>query len=125
MTIKILLDETGTTGKLAEAELHFGEADGVLAGLKLMGFGVWARKTGGGRNVTMPARKYSVNNETRSFSLLRPIDDDAARAGIADAILAAYDAHVAIAASNAADFAADAAGWRAEGGTAPLFGGKR
>ena len=59
-------------GKLADAELHF--ADGPFLGLKLIGFAVWEGKRGG-RNVTFPARTYSVNGERRSFSLLRPIDD--------------------------------------------------
>ena len=43
--------------------------------LKLIGFSVWERRTGGGRNVTFPARQYSVNGERRSFALLRPIAD--------------------------------------------------
>ena len=61
-------------GKLADAELHF--ADGCpLDGLKLIGFSVWERRSGGGRNVTFPARQYAVNGERRSFALLRPILD--------------------------------------------------
>ena len=56
MTIKIVTNDNGNpTGKLADAELYFTEADGVLAGLKLIGFVVWERR-GGGRNVTFPAR---------------------------------------------------------------------
>ena len=39
MTIKIVMNEKGNPpGKLADAELHFTE--GVLEGLKLIGFGV-------------------------------------------------------------------------------------
>ena len=75
-------------GKLADAELHFTE--GVLDGLKLIGFTVWERRTGGGRNVTFPARQYSVNGERRSFSLLRPIADATAQDRIREAILEAY-----------------------------------
>ena len=52
-------------GKLADAELYF--TDGVLDGLKLVGFAVWQRRSGGGRNVTFPARQYSVNGERRSL----------------------------------------------------------
>jgi len=60
MTIKIVSNEKGNPpGKLADAELVFTE--GPLEGLKLIGFSVWERKTGGGRNVTFPARQYSVN----------------------------------------------------------------
>ena len=70
MTIKIVPNEKGNPpGKLADAELHFTE--GALEGLKLIGFGIWERKTGSGRNVTFPARQYSVNGERRSFSLLQ------------------------------------------------------
>ena len=75
-------------GKLADAELHF--TDSVLDGLKLIGFSVWERRTGGGRNVTFPARQYSVNGERRSFALLRPIADVAAQERIRDLVLQAY-----------------------------------
>jgi hypothetical protein len=90
MTIKIVANDQGNPpGKLADAELHF--TDGPLAGLKLIGFAVWERKTGGGKNVTFPARQYSVNGERRSFALLRPTEDAAAQNAIRDLILAAYD----------------------------------
>ena len=75
-------------GKLADAELHFTE--GALEGLKLIGFGVWERRTGGGRNVTFPARQYSVNGERRSFALLRPISDATAQEKVRELILEAY-----------------------------------
>jgi hypothetical protein len=75
-------------GKLAEAELHF--SDGPLAGLKLIGFAVWERRSGSGRNVTFPARQYSVNGERRSFALLRPIADVTAQERIRDAVIEAY-----------------------------------
>ncbi len=89
MTIKIVPNEKGNPpGKLADAELHFTE--GALEGLKLIGFGVWERKTGSGRNVTFPARQYSVNGERRSFSLLRPMSDASSQDRIRDAILQAY-----------------------------------
>ena len=65
-------------------------SDGVLAGLKLIGFAVWERRSGGGRSVTFPARQYSVNGERRSFALLRPIEDVAAQTHIRDLILEAY-----------------------------------
>jgi len=87
--VKITLnDSSNPPGKLADAELHFTE--GVLEGLKLIGFGVWERRTGGGRNVTFPARQYTVNGERRSFSLLRPIADATAQDRIREAILDAY-----------------------------------
>ena len=90
MTVKILRNEKGNPpGKLADAELHFSE--GPLAGLKLIGFSVWERKTGTGRNVTFPARQYSVNGERRSFSLLRPANGDAtSQDRVRELILQAY-----------------------------------
>jgi hypothetical protein len=82
-------DKNNPPGKLADAELHF--TDGVLEGLKLVGFGVWERRTGGGRNVTFPARQYSVNGDRRSFSLLRPSAGDAtAQEKLRELILQAY-----------------------------------
>ena len=92
MTIKIVPNDKGNPpGKLADAELHF--TQGPLEGLKLIGFGVWERKTGNGRNVTFPARQYSVNGERRSFALLRPTADTTAQDRIRDLILQAYAEH--------------------------------
>jgi len=89
MTVKILRNEKGSpAGKLADAELHF--TDGPLMGLKLIGFSVWERKTGNGRNVTFPARQYSVNGERRSFALLRPVEDATAQERIRELVLQAY-----------------------------------
>ena len=89
MTVKIIANDKGNPpGKLADAELHF--LSGPLEGLKLIGFSVWERKTGSGRNVTFPARTYSVNGERRSFSLLRPIGDTTAQNRVRDLVLHAY-----------------------------------
>ncbi|MGH9311441.1 MAG: hypothetical protein ACRD1U_18830 [Vicinamibacterales bacterium] len=97
MTIKILPNEKGNPpGKLADAELHF--TDGPLEGLKLIGFSVWERKTGNGRNVTFPARQYSVNGERRSFALLRPLVDATSQERLRDLVLQAYGEHEAEAA---------------------------
>jgi hypothetical protein len=96
MTIKIIANDKGNPpGKLAEAELHF--TDGPLEGLKLIGFSVWERKSGTGRNVTFPARTYSVQGERRSFALLRPAIDSTAQTRIRDLILAAYEEHAGLA----------------------------
>jgi hypothetical protein len=89
MTIKITPNDKGNPpGKLADAELHFTE--GVLEGLKLIGFSIWERRGGTGRNVTFPARSYSINGERRSFALLRPIVDVAAQERIRSLILEAF-----------------------------------
>jgi hypothetical protein len=91
VTIKITPNDKGNPpGKLAEAELHFSDGDGLLGGLKLIGFSVWERRGGGGRNVTFPARSYSVNGERRSFALLRPVVDVTAQNRLREVILEAF-----------------------------------
>ena len=94
MILTVTLNEgNNPPGKLAEAELYFTE--GVLEELKLVGFGVWERRTGVGQNVTFPARQYTVDGERRSFLLLRPIADATAQDRIRAAILKAYAKHEA------------------------------
>ena len=89
MTIKITPYEKGNPpGKLADAELHF--AEGELQGLKLIGFAIWERRGGNGRNVTFPARSYAVNGERRTFALLRPIVDSTAQEKLRQQILDAF-----------------------------------
>src|SRR3954466_7830650 len=89
MVVKITPNDKGNPpGKLADAELHF--TDGELEGLKLIGFSVWERRGGGGRNVTFPARSYIVNGDRRSFALLRPIVDKDAQDRVRDLVLEAY-----------------------------------
>jgi hypothetical protein len=89
MTVRITPNDKGNPpGKLADAELHFTE--GPLDGLKLIGFSIWERRGGGGRNVTFPARQYSVNGERRSFALLRPVLDATAQNRLRERILEAY-----------------------------------
>ena len=91
MVVKIVPnDKANPPGKLADAELHF--TDGVLEGLKLIGFAVWERRSGSGRNVTFPARQYSVNGERRSFALLRPVADAASQERVRELVLEAYAA---------------------------------
>jgi hypothetical protein len=93
VTVRFFPNDKGNpAGKLADAEIHF--ADGVFAGLKLIGFALWERKNGG-RNVTFPARQYSVNGERRSFALLRPIVDATSQDRVRDLILEAYKEHEA------------------------------
>ena len=91
MSVKILPNTSSSPqGKLADAEVIFGAASGPLQGLRLLGFAVWERRDGG-RNVTFPARQYSVNGERRSFALLRPTNGDASvQDAIRQSILDAY-----------------------------------
>jgi len=98
MTVRFFSNDKGSpAGKLADAELHFDT--GPLSGLRLVGFAIWERKNGG-RNVTFPARAYTVNGERRSFSLLRPIGETASQDKLRDVILEAFKEHeVAVAAA--------------------------
>jgi hypothetical protein len=89
MTIKITMNDRGNPpGKLADAELHF--TDGELDGLKLIGFSIWERRGGNGRNVTFPARSYTVNGDRRTFALLRPIADSTGQDKLRQQILDAF-----------------------------------
>jgi hypothetical protein len=91
VSVRVIPNTTGNPpGKLADAEVIFEADAGPLTGLKLIGFAIWERRSGG-RNVTFPARQYSVNGERRSFALLRPANGDAsAQEAMRDYILDAY-----------------------------------
>ena len=91
MSVRIIPNTNSTpAGKLADAELIFEAEAGPLSGMKLLGFSVWERRDGG-RNVTFPARSYSVNGTSRSFVLLRPSGEDhGTHEAIRDLILDAY-----------------------------------
>ena len=91
VSVRIIPNEKGNPpGKLADAEVIFEDEAGPLSGLMLIGFSVWERRDGG-RNVTFPARQFSVNGERRSFALLRPANGDArAQETIRQRILDAY-----------------------------------
>jgi len=89
LVVKITPNDKGNPpGKLADAELHF--IDGELDGLKLIGFAIWERRGGNGRNVTFPARSYAVNGERRTYALLRPIADSTGQDKLRQQILDAF-----------------------------------
>ena len=89
MVVKIVPNDKGNPpSKLADAELHFTE--GELEGLKLVGFAVWERRSGSGRNVTFPSRQYTVSGDRRSFALLRPVADATSQERVRDLVLQAY-----------------------------------
>ena len=94
VSVRIIPNEKGNPpGKLADAEVIFEAEAGPLSGLKLIGFAIWGRRTGNGRNVTFPARQYSVNGERRSFALLRPMNGEvSAQEAVRDLILEAFSA---------------------------------
>src|SRR5690242_17475382 len=89
MVVKIMPhDKDSPTGKLADAEVHF--TDGVLEGMKLLGYAIRERKTGEGRTVKVSARAHGVNGERRRFWDLRPHADVAAQYGVRDLVLQPY-----------------------------------
>ena len=91
VSVTIIPNDKGTpAGKLADVEVVFDGEAGPFNWLKLIGFAIWERRDGG-RNVTFPARQYSVNGERRSFALLRPANGEAsAQDAIKQCILDAY-----------------------------------
>ena len=109
MVVRILPSDSSTpVGKIADAEIVFD--DGILNGLKLVGFSIWEpRAASGRRNVTFPARTYSVNGERRSFALLRPVMDSTAQEPLRALILQALAEYEAQQASTESAPAAAAA----------------
>ena len=91
VSVKIIPTKQGTpAGKLADAEVIFEAEAGPLSGLKLIGFSIWERRDGG-KNVTFPARQYSVNGARRSYALLRvATGDNSAQDPLRKCILDAY-----------------------------------
>jgi hypothetical protein len=98
VSVTILPSKDGSPqGKLADAEVIFGAGSGPFEGLRLLGFSVWERRDGG-RNVTFPARSFTVSGERRSYALLRPVNgDNSAQNAIRQCILDAYIRHEAAA----------------------------
>ena len=116
-TVEVIFQENdkgNPPGKLADAELRF--TGGTLDGLKLIGFGLWERRSGSGLNVTFPARQYSVNGERRSFALLRPTVDPTAQDRLREFIILAWEMRQE--AAQEEERAANRATW---GGSSPLL----
>jgi hypothetical protein len=73
MVVKIVPNESpDPVNKLASAELLFEE--GLLSGLRLIGFSIWENGAGQMRTVSFPTRTFFVNGGRRTYMLLRPID---------------------------------------------------
>ncbi len=103
-TIKIIRNERNVpAGKLADAELHF--SGGELDGLKLVGFGVWARRIQNPEterddhsmhriNVTFPSRSFVVHGDRRNFPLVRAVENPGAQDRLRQLVLDAYLAEI-------------------------------
>ena len=73
MRIEFIDRENGPRNLIGEAEIFFEAEDGLLAGLKLIGFSLW-RTEKGEATVTMPARSWGEGSEKKFFDLLRAGD---------------------------------------------------
>jgi len=76
MRIEFIDRENGPKNLITEAEIFFEAEDGLLAGLKLIGFSLW-RTEKGDPGVTMPARSWEDGGERRFWDLVRPGDGGA------------------------------------------------
>ena len=70
MRIEFIDKENGPKNLMGEAEILFESEDGLLAGLKLVGFSLW-RTEKGEPSVTMPSRSWGDPGERKFFDLLR------------------------------------------------------
>ena len=91
--VQFVARANGPERLVCEAEIHFEEmtGDGVLCGLKLVGFSLW--QSDGKVSVTLPSRTWGEPGERKFFDLLRAGDGGAeAVKALKAAIIAAYDA---------------------------------
>ena len=70
MRIEFIDKENGPKNLIGEAEILFESEDGLLAGLKLVGFSIW-RTEKGETSVTVPSRTWGGPGEKKFFDLLR------------------------------------------------------
>lgn len=73
MRIEFIDKENGPKNLIGEAEILFESEDGLLAGLKLVGFSLW-RTEKGEPSVTMPSRSWGEPGDRKFFDLLRAGD---------------------------------------------------
>lgn len=93
--IRIVERASNANPKLvAEAEIHFGEGAGLMAGMKLVGIALWkSDKAESGLFVTLPGKKGAKG---RYFDTVRPtVGGQGIRQAFTGAILAAYQQHQA------------------------------
>jgi hypothetical protein len=70
MRIEFIDRENGPKNLIAEAEILFESEDGLLAGLKLVGFTLW-RTEKGETSITVPSRTWGEPGDRRFFDFLR------------------------------------------------------
>lgn len=70
MRIEFMDKENGPKNLISEAEIFFDAEDGLLAGLKLVGFSIW-RNEAGDPGITVPSRSWGDPGGRKFFDLLR------------------------------------------------------
>ena len=73
MRIEFIDRENGPKNLVCEAEILFESEDGLLAGLRLVGFTLW-RNEAGDTSVTMPSRAWGDPGGRKFYDLLRAGD---------------------------------------------------
>jgi len=73
MRVEFVDRNNGPKDLISEAEIHFESEDGLLAGLKLVGFSLW-RNEGGEVGVSVPSRSWGDPGGRKHFDLVRAGD---------------------------------------------------
>lgn len=69
MRVSFVRRENGPQNLLCDAEVVFDKTEGVLDGLKLVGFALW---TGGkGIHITLPSRPFGIGDARQYWDFLR------------------------------------------------------
>ena len=75
MRVQFTPRDNGPERLVTEAEIHFDNEDGALAGMKLVGFCLW-KGAEGELSVTFPSRAFGAGAERRYFDYLRSTEGD-------------------------------------------------
>jgi hypothetical protein len=77
MRVQFVTRDHGPERLVCDAEIVFESEDGPLAGMKLVGFGLWTAAEGE-VSVTFPSRAFGTAGERKFFDYLRSVEGNAA-----------------------------------------------
>ena len=77
MRVQFVTRDHGPERLVCDAEIVFDEGDGPLAGMKLVGFGLWTSPEGEAY-VTFPSRAFGAGGERKFYDYLRSVEGAAA-----------------------------------------------
>jgi hypothetical protein len=77
MRVQFVSRDNGPERLVCDAEVVFDAADGPLAGMKLVGFGLWTGAEGD-MSVTFPARAFGSGGERKFYDYLRSAENNVA-----------------------------------------------